>query len=101
MAALTGLQKTQWTKTPQIITDWKLHTGLQATWILCLSPSSYTLGPRFPNEMMNLLSFEKECFGKLINSAVPFLLSPGKRLLMLPLVQEWLDRRNVTLVAHV
>ncbi len=30
----------------QIITDWKLHTGLQATWILCLStlpPDSGTL----------------------------------------------------------
>jgi len=30
----------------QILTDWKLNTGLQATWILCLStfpPDSGTL----------------------------------------------------------
>ncbi len=36
----------QMTWQPQIITDWKLHTGLQATWILCLSalpPNSGTL----------------------------------------------------------
>ncbi len=38
-----GLQKTQWTNTsrwygsPNHHWLWKLHTGLQATWILCLS----------------------------------------------------------------
>ncbi len=60
-----GLQKTQWTNTsrwhgsPNHHRLWKLHTGLQATWILCLStlpPDSRTL---FPNEMQNLLSSEK------------------------------------------
>ncbi len=47
-----GLQKTQWTNTsrwhgsPNHHWLWKLHTGLQATWILCLStlpPDSGTL----------------------------------------------------------
>ncbi len=47
-----GLQKTQWSKTsrwhgsPNHHRLWKLHTGLQATWILCLStlpPDSGTL----------------------------------------------------------
>ncbi len=34
---------------------WKLHTGLQATWI-CASPLFLqNLGPWFPNEMLNLL----------------------------------------------
>ncbi len=53
-----GLQKTQWTNTnrwhgsPNHHWLWKLHTGLQATWILCLS----TLPP---DSMQNLLSSEK------------------------------------------
>ncbi len=47
-----GLDKTQWTNTsrchgsPNHHRLWKLHTGLQATWILCLSslpPDSGTL----------------------------------------------------------
>ncbi len=47
-----GLQKTQWTNTsrwhgnPNHHRLWKLHSGLQATWILCLStlpPDSGTL----------------------------------------------------------
>ena len=47
-----GLQKAQWTNTsrwhgsPNHHCLWKLHTGLQATWILCLStlpPDSGTL----------------------------------------------------------
>lgn len=33
-------------------------------------------------------------------ATVLFLLSPGKMLLMLSLIQEWLDARNVTVVAH-
>ncbi len=52
---------------------WKLHTGLQATWILCLS----TLPPDS---------------GTLISKLNPviFLHSPGKMLLTLSLVQKWL-----------
>ncbi len=38
---------------------WKLHTGLQATWILCLSTLPPDSGTLFPNEMQNLLSSEK------------------------------------------
>ncbi len=43
----------------QIITDWKLHTGLQATWILCLSTLPPDSRPWFPNEMQDVLSSEK------------------------------------------
>ncbi len=43
----------------QIITDWKLHTGLQATWILCLSSLPPDSGTLISNEMQNLLSSEK------------------------------------------
>ncbi len=51
MAALTGLQKTQWTNTFTL--DFKQHG-------FCASPLFLqTLGPWFPNEMQNLLSFEK------------------------------------------
>ncbi len=57
------LQKTQWTNTsrwhgsPNHHWLWKLHTGLQATWFLCLFLQ--TLGPWFPHEMQKLLSSEK------------------------------------------
>ncbi len=64
----------------QIITDWKLHTGLQATWILCL----FTLPPA------KCTFIWKENFGPLSNSPVLFLLSPGKMLLTMFLFQKWL-----------
>ncbi len=70
----------------QIITDWKLHPGLQATWILCLSTLPPDSGTLFPNEMQNLLSSEK----RTLDHWVLFLHSPGKTLLMLSLVQKWL-----------
>ncbi len=67
----------------QIITDWKLHNGLQATWILCLSTP--------PPDSGTLISLIwKDDFGPLSNSPVIFLLSPGKMLLMLFLFQKWL-----------
>lgn len=76
---------------------WKFSTGPKETWILFV----FTLPPNsgaFPNVMQNLLASEKRIFEPLSNS--PFLLfSPGKRLLMLSLVQAWLNSRNVT--AHV
>ncbi len=37
----------------QIITDWKLHSGLQATWILCLS----TLPPDLDFQMKSKMYF--------------------------------------------
>ncbi len=60
-----GLQKTQWTNTsrwhgsPNHHWLWKLHTGLHATWNLCLSILPPDSGTLFPNEMQNLLSSEK------------------------------------------
>ncbi len=58
-------QKTQWTNTsrwhgsPNHHWLWKLHSGLQATWIMCLSTLPPDSGTLFPNEMQNLLSSEK------------------------------------------
>ncbi len=69
---------------------WKLHTGLQATWILCLSTLPPDSGTLFPNEMQNLLSSEKRTLDHWANSPVLFLHSPGKTLLTLSLVQKWL-----------
>ncbi len=60
-----GLDKTQWTNTsrrhgtPNHHWLWKLHTGLQATWILCLSTLPPDSRPWFPNEMQNVLLSEK------------------------------------------
>ncbi len=74
----------------QIITDWKLHTGLQATWILCLSilpPDSGTLISKLNTKCTFI---RKEDFGPLSNSQVLFLLSPGKMLLTMFLFQKWL-----------
>ncbi len=85
-------QKTQWTNTsrwhgsPNHHWLWKLHTGLQATWILCLSTLPPDSGTLFPNEMQNLLSSEK----RTLDHWVLFLHSPGKMLLTLSLVQKWL-----------
>ena len=74
---------------------------LPATWILCLStlpPDSGTLISKW-NAKFTFIS--KEDFGPLSNSPALFLLSPGNTLVTLSLVQEWLDTRNVTVVAHV
>ncbi len=59
------LDKTQWTNTsrhhgsPNHHWLQKLHFGLQAGWILCLSSLSPDSRPWFPNEKQNLLSSEK------------------------------------------
>ena len=56
-----------------------------------------TLGPWFPNEMQNLLSSEKRTLDYwATNRTVIFFFSPGKTLLTLFVVQEWLDKRNTT-----
>ncbi len=89
-------QKTQWTNTsrwhgsPNHHWLWKLHTGLQATWILYLStlpPDSGTLISKWNAKCTFIW---KEDFGPLSNSPVIFLHSPGKMLLTLSLVQKWL-----------
>ncbi len=91
-----GLQKIQWTNTsrwhgsPNHHWLWKLHTGLQATWILCLStlpPDSGTLISKWNAKFTFIW---KEDFGPLSNSPILFLHSPGKTLLTLSLVQKWL-----------
>ncbi len=96
MAVLTGLQKTQWTNTsrrhgtPNHHRLWKLHTGLQATWILCLPtlpPDSGTLISKWKAKFTLIW---KEDFGPLSNSPVLVLLSPGKMLLTMFLFQKWL-----------
>ncbi len=72
----------------------KHYTGLQATWILCLStlpPDSGTLISKL-NAKLTLIW--KEDFGPLFssvqNSPVIFLFSPGKMRLMMFLFQKWL-----------
>ncbi len=81
-----GLQKTQRTETsrwhgsPNHHRLWKLHTGLQATLILCLStlpPDSGTLISKWNAKFTFIW---KEDFGPLRNSPVIFLLSQGKML---------------------
>ncbi len=55
----------------------------------CVSPLFLqTLGPWFPNEMLNLLSSEKRTLDHW-TSVVIFLFRPGKMLLTLSLVQKW------------
>ncbi len=67
----------------------KLHTGLQAAWILCLSSLPPDSRPWFPNEMQNLLLSEKRLWTTEQHPSFS-LLSPGKMLLTLFLVQKWL-----------
>ncbi len=74
----------------QIITDWKLHTGLQATWILCLSSLPPDSGSLIYKWNAKYTLIWKEDFGPLSSSPVLFLLSPGKMLLTMFLVQKCL-----------
>ncbi len=69
---------------------WKLHTGLQATWILCLSTLPPDSGTLISKLNAKCTFIWKEDFGPLSNSPVLFLHSPGKMLLTLSLVQKWL-----------
>ncbi len=69
---------------------WKLHTGLQATWILCLSALSPDSGTLISKLNAKFTFIWKEDFGPLSNSLVIFLHSPGKMLLTLFLFQKWL-----------
>ncbi len=98
-----GLDKTQWTNisrrhgTPNHHWLQKLHTELQAAWILCLStlpPDSGTLIYKWNAKFTFIW---KEDVGPLSNSPVLFLLSPvlfllspGKMLLTMFLFQKWL-----------
>ncbi len=91
-----GLQKTQWTNTSrwhgtQNITDCGNLTLDFKQHGFCASPLFLqTLGPWFPNEMQNWLSFEKRTLDHWATVPVIFLLSPGKMLLTMFLFQKWL-----------
>ncbi len=67
----------------------KLHTGLQAAWILCLSslPPDSDLDSKWKAKFTFIWN---EYFGPLNNSPVIFLLSSGKMLLTMFLFQKWL-----------
>jgi len=79
---------------PQIITDCGNFTLDFKQLGFCASTLFLqTLGPWFTNELKNILSSEKR--------TLDHWLSPGKTLLTLSLVQEWLDTSNATVVAHV
>ncbi len=83
-------QHQQMSRQPKSSQTVKLHTGLQATWILCLSslpPDSETLIYKW-NATFTFIW--KEDFGSLSNSPVIFLLIPGKMLLTMFLFQKWL-----------
>ncbi len=91
-----GLQKTQWTNTsrwhgsPNHHWLWKLHTGPQATWILCLSTLPPDCGTLISKWNAKCTFFWQEDFGPLSNSPVLFLFSPVKMFLMMFLFQKWL-----------
>ncbi len=91
-----GLQKTQWTNTsrwhgsPNHHWLWKRHTGLQATWILCLSTLPPDSGTLISKLNAKFIFIWKEDLGPLSNSPALFLLSPGKLLLTMFLFQKWL-----------
>ncbi len=88
--------KTQWTKTsrwhgsPNHHRLWKLHTGLQAIWVLCLSALPPDSGTLISKRNAKFTFIWKEDFGPVSNSPVLFLLSPGKMLLTMFLFQKWL-----------
>ncbi len=91
-----GLQKTQWTNTSRWHGSsnhhwlWKLHPGLQATWILCLSTLPPDSGTLISKWIAKCTFIWKEDFGPLSNSPVLFLFNPGKMLLTMFLFQKWL-----------
>ncbi len=84
---------------PQIITDCGNLTLDFMQLGLCASPPFLqTLGPWFPNEIQNLLSSEKRTLDHW--ATVQFFFSLGEKTpLMLSVVQEWLNKRNMTTVA--
>ncbi len=100
-------QKTQWTNTsrwhgtPNHHWLWKLYTGPQATWILCLSSLPPDSGTLISKGNAKFTFIREHNFGPLSSSPVLFVFSPGETLLTLSVVQEWLDTRNATAETHV
>ncbi len=100
-------KKTQWTNTsrwhgtPNHHWLWKLYTGPQATWILCLSSLPPDSGTLISKGNAKFTFIREHNFGPLSSSPVIFVFSPGETLLTLSVVQEWLDTRNATAETHV
>lgn len=94
-------EKTQWSNTsrchgsPHHHSLWKLPTGLEATWIPCLSTLRPDSGTFISKWHTKLTFIWKEDLEPLSNSPVLFLHSPGQMFLV-----SSLDLRN-TFVAHV
>ncbi len=80
----------RWHGSPNHHWLWKLHTGLQATWILCLSALPPDSGTLIYKLNAKCTFIWKEDFGPLSNSPGIFLLSPDKMFLTMFLVQKWL-----------
>ncbi len=80
---------------------WKLYTGPQATWILCLSTLPPDSGTLISKGNAKFTFIREHNFGPLSSSPVLFVFSPGETLLTLSVVQEWLDTRNATAETHV
>ncbi len=80
----------RWHGTPNHHWLWKLHTGPQATCIMCLSTLPPDSGTLISKGNAKFTFIWKEDFGSLSNSLALFLLSPGKMLLTRFLVQKWL-----------
>ncbi len=90
-----GLDKTHWTNTSRCQGTpnhhWlqKLHTGLQAAWIMCLSSLFQT--PVLDFQMKCKMYFYlKRGLWTTEQQSIIFLLSPGKMVLMMFLFQKWL-----------
>ncbi len=80
---------------------WKLYTGPQATWFLCLSSLPSDSGTLISKGNAKFTFIREHNFGPLSSSPVLFVFSPGETLLTLSVVQEWLDTRNATAETHV
>ncbi len=106
-AVLTLDLRKQWTNTsrwhgtPNHHWLWKLYTGPQATWILCLSSLPPDSGTLISKGNAKCTFIREHNFGPLSSSPVLFVFSPGETLLTLSVVQEWLDTRNATAETHV
>ncbi len=106
-AVLTLDLRKQWTNTsrwhgtPNHHWLWKLYTGPQATWILCLSSLPPDSGTLISKGNAKFTFIREHNFGPLSSSPVLFVFSPDETLLTLSVVQEWLDTRNATAETHV
>ncbi len=80
---------------------WKLYTGPQATWILCLSSLPPDSGTLIYKGNAKFTFIREHNFGPLSSSPVLFVFSPDETLLTLSVVQEWLDTRNATAETNV